>query len=98
MDFVKEQVNSRTGAWTAAMRGHFTRDVAAIGDPGFIAVPAFSDTGSEELEWGPCSWAPEWGVILPQRGDPALIVFDNNRTPWVIRWTPSIYAPTGGGG
>lgn len=98
MEYVKETINSRTGAWVSALQGHFTRDVAAVGDPAFVAVPAFSDTGTEELEWGPCSWAPEWGDSLPNRGDLALLLFDNHRLPWVIRWVPSVYVPGGGGG
>jgi hypothetical protein len=98
MSYVKEAVNPRPSAWVGTMQGHFTKDVAAVGDPAFVAVPAFSNTGMEEVEWGPCTWAPAWGGSLPKRGDMALILFDNMRVPWVISWVPSVYVPSGGGG
>jgi hypothetical protein len=98
MSYVKETINQRPSAWVGAMQGYFTKDVAAVGDPAYVAVPAFSNTGIEEVEWGPCTWAPEWGGSLPLRGDLALILFDNMRVPWVIKWVPSAYIPVGGGG
>lgn len=97
-EYVAEQVAPRAAAWVGNLQGHFTRDVAAVGDPCWVAIQAFSDTGTEELEWGPAVWQPSWGDSLPKRGDMAVIIFDQYRTPWVIAWVPSVYIPAGGGG
>lgn len=98
MDYVKEQINGRRAAWVGTLQGEFTRNILAVGAPAYVHIPAFSDTGTEEVEWGPAIWSPQWGASLPLRGDMALIVFDNNRRPWVISWVPAVYVPAGGGG
>lgn len=87
------------GAWVGLHSGVITRDVAAVGDPVFVTIPHFGNTGFDEIEWGPCAWAPEWGEQnLPSRGDSALVAFDNRRIPWVVKWLPAVYVPPAGGG
>jgi hypothetical protein len=82
---LKPQQNN---SWNLILYAKITKTVAALTDPIFAASPAWSDTGFEELEWGPCDWMPR-GAILPQRGDPCRIAFDNNRTPFIVWWAPA---------
>jgi hypothetical protein len=38
------------------------------------------------LELGPCLWMPRDAVSLPAKGDECLVIFDNEREPWVVAW------------
>lgn len=76
--------------WGIPFSARFAADAVAIGDLLLIIIPSFGDSDSSDLTWGPCSWAPEWGAVtLPQKGDPCLVMFDDQRVPWVIRWRPA---------
>lgn len=53
-----------------------------------VILPDFDPT----LQWGPCPWQSRDAVSLPAAGDPCLVVFDNQRRPWVITWWPKEFA------
>jgi hypothetical protein len=40
---------------------------------------------------GPMPWGPERGTTLPAAGDPCIIVFPSNGSPWVTNWWPASY-------
>jgi hypothetical protein len=82
---LRPQVNNQ---WTAVLQAVITRDVLDAGDPVYAAPPSWSETGYDEVEWGPCDWMPR-DAILPLRGDPCRIAFDNNRTPFIVWWRPA---------
>jgi len=37
---------------------------------------------------GPCRWQTRNDTDLPARGDDCLVIFDNDREPWVVTWWP----------
>jgi hypothetical protein len=59
-----------------------------------VIIPAVDD----QIEYGPCMWQPRSDATLPERGDFALLVFDNERTPYIIAWWPQTIIGGGGGG
>lgn len=64
-------------------------DATDVGDEVRVIVPGFDD-GAEFH--GPCRWAPragDDGPVYPTRGDHALVVFDDDRTPWIVAWSPA---------
>lgn len=70
-----------SGAWRAII----ATNAVQITDPVMVTIPAFD----ENLRWGPCPWMPRGNSItFPTRGDAALVMFDNERTPWIISWVP----------
>jgi hypothetical protein len=62
----------------SAVRGVIANSVGVGGDL-YVLVPAYD--GSRQ-RWGPCQWVPS--TALPVRGEPCLVVFDEQRTPWVM--------------
>ena len=50
-----------------------------------VTLPGFPDP---KLQFGPCRWQARDAVTLPERGNPALVCFDENDVPWVIAWSP----------
>lgn len=56
--FAKEEVRKLPMAWNSVIPAVITRDVVSLSDKVFAASKIWSDTGSEELEWGPCDWMP----------------------------------------
>jgi len=73
---------------TNIMPGTFNDNISSVSDEVFIVVPTFD----ENQKFGPCRWMPrvdDDGVtVLPQRGDPALLVITDNNDPWVVAWWP----------
>lgn len=60
-----------------------------------VVLPDWDDT----LQWGPCRWQFKDNVNFPQRGDGCLVIFDNNREPWITSWWQEAdYIPPAGGG
>lgn len=59
-----------------------------------VVIPAVDDN----LQFGPCMWQPRSDATLPERGDFALVIFDNDRTPYIIAWWPQTVVGGGGGG
>lgn len=49
-----------------------------------VTIPSFDP----QLTWGPCFWQARDAVTLPVKGDKCLIIFDEQRQPWVIAWWP----------
>lgn len=68
-------------AWSAFI----AEDVADFADGAMVTLLAFPDP---TLRWGPCRWQSRDAVTLPQRGDRALVVFDENDELWVVAWSP----------
>lgn len=65
----------------------FFADVAAVDQPAYLVVPAF-DT---QQRFGPAPWptrSDPGGLVLPSRGDRALVAFGDNDDPWVVMWWP----------
>jgi len=50
-----------------------------------IAIP---DMHSDIL-WEQVRWQARDNMSLPESGDDALAIFDNNREPWVVAWWPA---------
>ena len=56
--------------------------------PGFVGDELFvtiADATGGFHETGPCYWTAN-GVALPSLGSIALVIFDNNNSPWVVSW------------
>lgn len=68
------------GTW----RGVFSADVADFADRAYVILPEFD----ESFAWGPCRWQSRDAVTLPNRGDWCLIIFDNDKEPWIVAWWP----------
>lgn len=81
------------GTWRAVIAA----SAASVNEPVAITIPAY--TG--DLQWGPCRWTPRVEphdftaggdtftaarVVLPQRGDQALVSFDENDEPWIVQY------------
>jgi hypothetical protein len=67
----------------SAARGVIANTVASPGDELYVTVASFD--GSRQT-WGPCSWSPS--TALPAKGDPCLVLFDEQKTPWVMTLAP----------
>lgn len=77
--------------WNARL----SRSVTDMTDPVYVIVPDFDET----LELGPCRWLQLPGTLA--RGDECLLVFDNDRAPWIVSWDleePLDWAVGGGNG
>jgi hypothetical protein len=61
------------------VRGRVANTVASEADDLFVTVGAFD---GHRLQWGPCEWVP--AGVLPTRGEPCLVAFDEAETPWVF--------------
>lgn len=69
----------------AAVKGTIASEPATAAERVYVTVEAF-DGG--ENRHGPCAWTPR-GALLPEAGDEALVVFDEQGDPWVVAWWPS---------
>ena len=60
---------------------------APSGDYGTVEVliEAFDNTH----RFGPARWGPRDALGLPERGDPCIVVFDEQDRPYVIGWWPA---------
>jgi hypothetical protein len=75
------QPGSHVGTWRAIVATNATDLDTEV----MVIVPAFHP----QLQWGPCKWMPRGDSIsFPTRGDQALIVYDEEQTPWIIAWWP----------
>ena len=82
---VVETLSSRGPAMAGAWRATIATEADDILMPVMVTIPAFD----ANLQWGPCRWMPRGNsVTFPVRGDQALVIFDNERTPWIISWWP----------
>lgn len=53
-------------------------------DPVQVTIPGLEAT----LRWKCRKWQARNDVDLPQRGNPCLVMFDENNDPWVVAWWP----------
>ena len=51
-------------------------------------VPVILPDFDPNQQWGPCRWQSRDAVSLPARGDACLVIFDNQRNPWIVAWWP----------
>lgn len=75
-----------------AVEGRVANDVADAADDLYVILPSYS---TRQL-WGPCFFAPKAGQ-LPAEGDLCLVVFDEERDPWVSVWWNGNPASSEGG-
>lgn len=68
------------GAWHATIASN-PNDLS---EKVMVIIPDFDP----QLQWGPCRWQSRDDVSLPNRGDPCLVILDNDREPWVVCWWP----------
>lgn len=68
-----------------AVAGYFAKNVTDILEETYVILPSFD----HQLQWGPCIWQARDATTLPGKGDPCLVLFDNDRRPWVVAWVPS---------
>jgi hypothetical protein len=66
-----------------AWAGIINNTPLAEGDDIHVVIPGIS----RETKWGPVRWSAH-GVDLPSKGDDALVIFDDNKIPWVADWWP----------
>lgn len=65
-------------------RGTVAADVADFADKMYVIMPDFDP----HLKIGPARWQARDAVSLPAKGDDCLVIFDNDREPWVPVWWP----------
>lgn len=49
-----------------------------------VTIPAMDSS----QRWTKCFWQSRNATDVPHRGDPCLIIFDDNMQPWVVAWWP----------
>lgn len=83
-------LRKREGPLPIAYTAAFADDAASPSAELRVTIPGF-DQGRHV--WGPVVWAPRVGAageaVYPARGDRALVIFSDERTPWVVAWSPS---------
>lgn len=45
-----------------------------------------------DLKIGPARWQTRDPIGLPVKGDDCLVIFDNDREPWVVMWWPKEFS------
>jgi hypothetical protein len=58
------------------------KTVTAAGQDLYVTIPGIDP----DVTWGPCRWEVHVGPAYPAKGDDALVMFDDDRTPWVVSW------------
>lgn len=76
-------------AFPTCMKAKVSTNAQGLSDPVYVTVPYF-DGG--QSEFGPCPWTPrplpDGTVDMPNKGDHALIVLDEEDDAWIITWWP----------
>lgn len=72
----------------ASFNGVFSCTVSTDALDATDQVMVIIDAVDSQVQFGPCMWQPRSDSTLPLRGDFALVIFDNNRIPYVIAWWP----------
>ena len=88
-DLALDQLLKAPSSPVSSVRGVIANTPTSVDDDLYVTVPAFD--GSRQ-QWGPCARVPS--TTLPSRGDPCLVVFDEQAVPWVLTTAP-VYS-TGG--
>jgi hypothetical protein len=52
-------------------------------------VEVLLDAFDNKQRFGPAKWGPRDEAGLPERGDPCIVVFDEQNRPYVIGWWPA---------
>jgi len=76
----RRRLTPGNGSWY----GVIAKPAADMNDFVYVVIPAFSRT----MRFGPCRWQSRDATSLPARGDDCLVIFDNNKIPWVAAWWP----------
>lgn len=62
---------------------------SALDDDLYVTIPGVDDG---QNKWGPCLWSPRVGtggtVVMPQKGDLAVVVLDDTKQHWVLGFSP----------
>lgn len=84
---LQEAKTASRGRWSDAYAAKINNTVSVDGDDIFVTIDGFDDG---EHKWGPCpGWQQRPEVPhFPSKGDDALVVFDDNRIPWIVAWWP----------
>lgn len=69
---------------SSSFRGRISRGAAASNDRVTVTIDSIGD----DIAYGPCAWNSR-GDAIPNKGDHALIVFDDFNEPWVVCWWPA---------
>jgi len=75
-----ENTDRRSGSWYAV----FAKDVGSLTELAEVVIPEFDD----QLRFGRARWMPRSDASYPDRGDKALVQFDNRGNLWVVAWWP----------
>lgn len=65
-------------------KGLIAQNAASLTNKLYVTIPDLDPT----LRVGPCRWQSRDAVSLPVRGDRCLVIFDNDREPWIVAWWP----------
>lgn len=80
-EIARTQPRSRLGCFSALI----ATTAVASDDLVSVTIPAIDPA----VQWGPARFVTGGGATLPERGDIALVIFDESHTPYVIGWWPS---------
>jgi hypothetical protein len=75
-----ERGDRRAGSWFGTVAKNIT-DLTELAE---VVIPEFSD----QLRFTKVRWMPRGDAALPNRGDEALVQFDNRGQPWIVAWWP----------
>jgi hypothetical protein len=65
-------------------RGVISSPPVDFADRVSIRIPEMNDN----LVFDDIRWMSRDSTMLPQAGDTCLVIFDNDREPWVVAWWP----------
>lgn len=70
-------------SWSA----EFANTIASVNDGAYVLIEGIDESVSK---FGPAIWMTRvddaGDTVLPTRGDPCLVVFDDTGQPWVVSW------------
>jgi hypothetical protein len=81
-DLIPEAQKHGRGVMQGTWKGIIANNPSAFGKQVYVIIPDIS----KDHRWGPCNWQPQDNMNLPVVGNSCLVVFDNQRAPWVASW------------
>jgi len=81
-DLIPEAQKHGRGVMQGTWKGIIANNPSAFGKQVYVIIPDIS----KDHRWGPCNWQPQDNMNLPVVGNSCLVVFDNQRAPWVSNW------------